>query len=292
MGKIDKELERVNNKFGGSTLTKVAREHSVHHLRETLRSNNVNVVCLEELKAKHVEKYIQHQKDAGVSLRTLQNRMAHIRTALKGIQRNHLAEHERLSSKALGINGASRNGTHKALTVAQYEDALKRAQSLGRPEVVAAIELQRTFGLRASEAIQSGKSLRDWLTRLESQQSENARVRVLHGTKGGRVRDSTGLNGAIDVLKRAIAACDKQTGNLFTSASLEGARRSYQRACAKIDLKGEYASHSLRYSYAQDIKAMALRDGLSEAEARSLTSLELGHGDGRGTYVEQVYAQR
>ena len=32
-------------------------------------------------------------------------------------------------------------------------------------------------------------------------------------------------------------------------------------------------------------------DGLSEREARAATSLDLGHGDGRGRYIASVYAR-
>lgn len=46
----------------------------------------------------------------------------------------------------------------------------------------------------------------------------------------------------------------------------------------------------MRCMYAQDRFAFHLAAcGGSRAEALAETSLDLGHGDGRGTYVAQVY---
>lgn len=117
---------------------------------------------------------------------------------------------------------------------------------------------------------------------------------MIYGTKGGRIRDSAPIDkkAGVGAIKRAIAALEPKTGLLIRSASLEGAKRSYLRDCTKVGLHGVHSSHSLRYAYAQDLKTQALARGLSEHEARTQVSLELGHGDGRGTYVEQVYAQR
>ncbi len=35
-----------------------------------------------------------------------------------------------------------------------------------------------------------------------------------------------------------------------------------------------------------------LADGFSRQEARALVSMDLGHGDGRGRYVERVYTRQ
>jgi hypothetical protein len=77
---------------------------------------------------------------------------------------------------------------------------------------------------------------------------------------------------------------------LIPSRSLQGAARAYQRFCASIGLKGELASHSLRYSFTKERMSQNLEyTSGHRKEALAMTSLELGHGDGRGTYVNQVY---
>ena len=198
----------------GSTLTKVAREHSIKHLAQSLRQVGM-AARLQNITARHVERYISIQQDAGVSHRTLQNRMAHIRSELRAIGRDKLANSERLGSAALGIAGANRDGTHRALGQARYEQVLELARAL-HPGFAACLELQRELGLRMREAIQSGASLKWWERALQ----RGGRVHVLHGTKGGRARDTlpndpqkasagTGSAGKEYVLsfRRSLAVC-------------------------------------------------------------------------------------
>lgn len=275
---------RVRNQTG-STLTKVAREHTLKHLAQSLRQVGMNVK-LENIAAKHIERYISMQQDAGVSARTLQNRMSHIRTELEAIGRDKLAQSERLSGAALGIDGANRDGTHRALSQAQYDQVLELAQAL-RPDFAAAIELQRELGLRAREAIQCASSLKSWERALQ----RGDRVHVLHGTKGGRARDTLANNPqkALQAVQRALEAVKENGGRLIPSTSLQGAVRAYGRLCASVGLSGAQASHALRCSYAQERFAIYLEQLGDRREALAATSLDLGHGDGRGTYVAQVY---
>ena len=276
---------RVRNQTG-STLTKVAREHTLKHLAQSLRQVGMNVK-LENIAAKHIERYIEMQQDAGLSARTLQNRMTHIRTELKAIGREKLAKSERLSGAALGIDGANRDGTHRALGQAQYGQVIERAQAMDRPDFAAAIELQRELGLRAREAIQCASSLKSWERALQ----RGSRVHVLHGTKGGRARDTLANNPqkALQAVQRALEAVKENGGRLIPSKSLQGAAKAYGRLCASVGLTGEKASHALRCSYAQDRYALYLEQFGDRREALAATSLDLGHGDRRGTYVAQVY---
>lgn len=269
----------------GATLTKVAREHTLSHLSQSLRQVGM-AAPLKHVAAKHIERYISIQKEAGVSDRTLQNRMAHIRSELRAIGRDKLADSERLSTKNLGIGGASRDGTHRALTEEQYARALEQAQSLSSG-FAACLELQRELGLRMREAIQSADSLKSWERALE----RGDRVRVLHGTKGGRARDTlpNDRQKALQAVKKALEATKENEGRLIQSKTLEGAARAYGRFCNAVGIKGENASHALRCMYAQQRFALHLEELGDRREALAATSLDLGHGDGRGTYVQQVY---
>lgn len=143
---------RVRNQTG-STLTKVAREHSLKHLSQALRQVGMHVK-LENITAKHIQRYISMQKDAGLSDRTLQNRMSHIRSELSAIGRDKLAQSERLSCSSLGISNTSREGTHRALSQEKYSQVLHQASAM-HAGFAACLALQRELGLRAREAIQS-----------------------------------------------------------------------------------------------------------------------------------------
>ncbi|MFN7050350.1 DNA-binding protein, partial [Proteus mirabilis] len=52
------------------------------------------------------------------------------------------------------------------------------------------------------------------------------------------------------------------------------------------------SNHGLRYAYAQDVEKYYLSQGVSPKEAYALTSMDLGHGDGRGDYIKRVYSQK
>ena len=113
----------------GSTLTKRAREHSLKHLAKTLRQVGM-AARLQHITARHVERYVSVQQAAGVSRRTLQNRLSHIRSELRAIGRDKLADSDRLGCAHLRVDGASRAGTHAALSLEQYDRALEQARPL------------------------------------------------------------------------------------------------------------------------------------------------------------------
>jgi len=71
------------------------------------------------------------------------------------------------------------------------------------------------------------------------------------------------------------------------TAGLEQAIGIYRNVCDRAGIQ----SHGARYAFAAE-RMQAYRDeGFSEREARTATSLDLGHGDGRGRYVASVYAR-
>jgi site-specific recombinase XerC len=280
------EIEKLSSKVGGSTLSKKDRTQHITHVLDTLKKENMRVPSLRELTSKHVEKYISSQKAAGISDRSLQNRMTSLRTSLRAIGRDKLADSERLSTKELKIDNASRDGTHRALSQAEYEQAYSAAaeRSTG---FSACLDLMRELGLRSREAVQSVESLKQWERSLE----RGAPVRVLHGTKGGRPRDAGAIDQerALKAVRNAIDASKEGEGRLIRSETLQGAMRAFGRHCEAIGLTGEHASHALRCMYAQDRYMQHLEAMGSRKEALAATSLDLGHGDGRGTYVAQVY---
>ena len=287
--KTNQKVREATRKAGGATLTKVNRSAGLNKFFTVMQTVlNIQVNSFETLKTSQVRAYVDHLKKERLTSRSIQNQLAHIRQALRAVNRDHFACSEPMSNKAFGVSGASRDGTHQALSEVQYR-AVLAATKADKPGAAACMELQRELGLRAREAIQSGESLKSW----EKALLANIPCQVLHGTKGGRGRwtGPVDLRRALAAVRNAIAVADAQGGYLIVSKNLKSAARAYGRACEKVGMKGEHASHALRCMFAQERYAMHLQRLGSRSEALAATSLDLGHGDGRGTYVAQVYLQ-
>ena len=59
-----------------------------------------------------------------------------------------------------------------------------------------------------------------------------------------------------------------------------------------LGLKGKIASHSLRYAFSHNLMKYYLDQGYPEKETLAMTSMDLGHGDGRGHYIKTVYGKK
>ena len=285
--KSAKKVREATRRAGGATLTKANRSAGLNKFFAVLQKVlNLQVNSFETLKTSQVRAYVDHLKKEGLKDRSIQNQLAHIRQALRAVNRDHFASSEPMSNKAMGVAGASRDGTHQALTEVQYR-AVLAATKADKPGAAVCMELQRELGLRAREAIQSCESLRSW----EKALLASTPCQVIHGTKGGRGRwtGPVDLSRALAAVRNAIGVAKAQGGYLVVSKNLQSAARAYGRSCEKVGMKGEHASHALRCMFAQDRYAMHLERLGSRSEALAATSLDLGHGDGRGTYVAQVY---
>ncbi|HFU8308966.1 TPA: DNA-binding protein, partial [Escherichia coli] len=49
------------------------------------------------------------------------------------------------------------------------------------------------------------------------------------------------------------------------------------------------APHSMRYHFSQEARQFYRKSGYGDKEIYARVSMDLGHGDGRGRYVKQVY---
>ncbi len=61
----------------------------------------------------------------------------------------------------------------------------------------------------------------------------------------------------------------------------------YKNLCYRAGIQ----SHGARYAFARERMQAYGNQGYSEREAHAATSLDLGHGDGRGRYIASVYAR-
>ncbi len=216
--------------------------------------------------------------------------MAALQAVLRQAGRRQVVEHPRLTNKALGVSGASRNGTRRAITPEHYQQVMEKARTEDAG-LAAALEIARLMGLRSQEAVQSSQSLKTWLKAIE--RGEN-RLKVVFGTKGGRPRYTTVLDtGAVrKALEKSLLVADRHNGRLIDKPDLKMALESWHKQVIKVGLKGEFSPHSLRYAWAQDAIRHYLAQGFSEKESLALTATDLGHGDGRGRWVKQVYGYR
>ncbi|EGJ4670310.1 DNA-binding protein [Salmonella enterica] len=291
MGILVQEMTRLAKLAGGSHKTVHDRIALAQRFCERLvMAQNVQIRRVEHLKARHIEGYIRERLAQGITKRSLQNEMAAIRCMLKQAGRDRLAQSERLNNRSLGLSGASRNGTKLAITPEHYRDVLEMARAKD-PGLAAALELSRLMGLRSQEAVQSAQSLKTWRQALDRGE---LRLTVVFGTKGGRPRETVILD-AVAVrraLDNALSVAEHRHGRLIDKPDLKGAMKYWHSQASCIGLTGVFSPHSLRYAWAQDAIRHYLAQGFSEKEALAMTSMDLGHGDGRGRYVAQVYGRR
>lgn len=273
-------------KAGGSYKTIRDRQLAVGRFADYLKSANIQVRGVDFLKGKYVQSYVDARKAAGLSLRTIQNEITAIRTILRTAGREKLAD--QINTKALGIAGACRDGTKSALSDKRLEE-LRKAVLAKDDGVCAIIDLQRALGLRSEEGVKACKSLATWLHQLKAGKP----IRVVFGTKGGRPRHvwPADRERALAAVKAAQVIADRQGGTLIDKPNEKMAMARYKNVMSSCGFTGKESGHSLRYAFAQQQIRSYILTGYSQREALALTSADLGHGDGRGRYIAQVYGR-
>jgi integrase len=117
---------------------------------------------------------------------------------------------------------------------------------------------------------------------------------VVFGTKGGRPRETIILDTAAvkKALDNALSVAEQRHGRLIDKPDLKTAMKYWHSQASRLGLTGVFSPHALRYAWAQDDICHYLAQGFSEKEALAMTAMDLGHGDGRGRWVVQVYGRR
>ncbi|MDC9589534.1 integrase domain-containing protein [Xenorhabdus sp. XENO-10] len=276
---------------GGSFVTVADRERMARQFLDYLKNNGIKLRQMDSLKVKYIERYMAERKVNNISHRTLQNEMSVLRAILTQAGKHKLAdpENDRLSNRALGIAETSRKGTKIALTPAAFRDIFQQVEQKDR-SVAAVMQLAYVLGLRTKEAVEAYKSLATWKKALEN---GHPSVWVVFGTKGGRPRQTVILDR--EALQHAIAYAEREqaghSGKLIDKPTITQAIDRYRYIVRSAGLHGNKAPHSMRYHFAQQSGEHYIAQGFSEREALALVSMDLGHGDGRGRYIKQVYYQ-
>lgn len=286
MKTLREQLLNAAFEAGGSFKTRNGRQIAVARFHDFLKTQNIQIRTIEQIKGKYIQAYVEFRKTNGIGKRTLQNEVTALRCTLRAAGRNKLAE--QFDNKALGISGASRDGTKTAMSDSRFA-TLRAAVFALDQGVCCCIDLERTLGLRAEEAVKSCKSLASWAKQLASGKPAH----VIFGTKGGRPRlvHPANRQRAMEAVQAAqeLAAC--QNGVLINKPDEKSAMNRYKNVMTNAGFKGKESGHALRYAFARDQIEAYLAFGHSKAEALALTSADLGHGDGRGRYIAQVYAR-
>ncbi len=286
---LKSELITLAHCGNGSFKTRSDRETNVARFANHLQNElNIQVRTADQIKVKHIEVYISHRLEEGISQRSLQNEMSALRSVLTKSGRNEFIRQERLSNKSLGLAGASREGTKTAIKADKFQSVI--AAAIGRDKGVAAcIQLCRQIGLRSEESVQASKSLTTWARNI----SEEKSIRVIFGTKTGRPRDVAILPSQrekiVEAIKFASKVASENKGKLIDKPNLKSALDRFHNEARAVGLIGENAPHSLRYGFAKDQLQGYLSSGYTYKESLALVSCDLGHGDGRGDYVKHVY---
>ena len=292
---LQEEMRSCARKAGGALRTREHRERIVREFCRYLRQQNIQTRHVRDIKVRQIQAYVGSMNERELTLRTMQNSLAALRTVLTVAGRAAFAEHRNLSNAVLGISGSSRDGTHKPVDEDLYlqvrESILKDDPTGG---IAAVMGLQWVFGLRSLEALcAQGDTLRRW-----EKEIRRGKIEVVKGTKGGRPRNVTAVNPQIAqvALREAMGVLQATSQDYLVigkSHTLKSGYDRYHRCLRKYGLRGPSSSHGLRYAWA--LRAMLYyreERGFSDREALAAVAQDLGHGDGRGRYVAQVYYGR
>lgn len=246
------------------------------------------------ISTKQIRAFVEHRIAEGISARSIQNEVSHIRRACAGAGREigDLADKKNNWSGArLGVPEGTRIGGKAPIDEKVLAAALEKVPA----DVAAALALSQALGLRRQEAVQAGKALGEWSRLLDqaAKQGRDVFLPVLAGTKGGRPRHVLvpfdRLQAVQEAVQRASAQAAGQGGRVIEADELKTALKRVSNACRRAGLVGEDSNHGIRRLFAVRQLGHYLASGLERGEALARLSQDLGHGDGRGRWVANNY---
>lgn len=268
---------------GAATLTKQKMRTTFLAFAAHAKQRRYGPVDPATVTEKQLRNYVAARIEVGITPRTIQNEISHLRRALRGAGRGEWAG--TITNAQLGVPAGTRIGTGRVVNACVLEQALERAQADTR----AWIQLERCLGLRREEMIESHRSLTQWEAALARGQSF---ITIRHGTKGGRVRDTVIPAPYRERALGAVrAALEVMTARQYLVEALTGraAQKQVHDRFAALGLTGADSGHALRRAFCRDNYEHYLGEGYSQKEALALCSRDLGHGEGRGRWVWNNY---
>ena len=288
------DLDRIGYQLSGGHMLRQTRSTTFNAFARVMRELGYGIHAAHQIGGRHMQAYAQHRTAEGIKGRTCAKEMSHLRAVLRHTGKQGLAENPAYRNQALGIERGSRLGTKQPLSDAAILAFRERMVQLGRPCIGSILELQRAFGLREIEGIRAGQV--ETLSRWQRELQQRGCVCVIEGTKGGHRREvhPADVNRALAAVQSALALLET-TGQPYlvmradgtVTKDLEQAVSVYKNLCSRARIQ----NHAARYAFARERMQAYRSQGFSEREARAATSLDLGHGDGRGRYVANVYVR-
>lgn len=285
---LSKNAKELAKAAGGSHATIEARTRIIMQLINNLRfEQNVQIRTISQLREKNVENWLRNGREKGLSPRTLQNRLTAVRAVLVQAERYDTLSRLENTAKKVGFAGASRDGVRKPPSDEQLNRLLANVNHQG---VRICLEMMNEFGLRQKESVMAAASLDKWLKDITS--DRHGRFQLVQGSKGGRPREiwPNDPTKAAALVSRAIEYA-RQNGGKLIQGDLKQALGRFNREAASAGFKGLHSPHSLRYAFAQRTINRLMQSGWDKRLALSFTSQVLGHGDGRGRWIDQVYSK-
>lgn len=285
---LSKNAKEFAKAAGGSHSTVEARTRIIMQLVNNLRyEQNIQIRTISQIKEKNIENWLRAGREKGLSSRTLQNRLTAVRSVLKEAERYDTLSRLENTAKKVGFAGASRDGVREPPSVEQLNRML---DSVNHEGVRICLQMMDEFGLRQKEAIMSAASLDKWLKDITSER--HGRFQLIQGSKGGRPREiwPNCPQRAAALVSKAIEYA-RQNGGKLIQGDLKQALGRFNREAAGAGFTGLHSPHSLRYAFAQRTITRLMKDGWDKRLALSFTSQILGHGDGRGRWIDQVYSK-
>jgi hypothetical protein len=281
------------SKAGGAHLTREKYRRTSLRVFEVLEENNVSIEHISQFGGRHFKMFVVSRKNAQVGVGTLMNELSCIRGMLRQFEKKRaMLKQPDLTNRALGVGRRNRDGTGHPLTKQQLAWAFARAQRLGREGFASALLLQVRLGLRRTEVVCAHDAqLRRWIQQL----LDGDLIEIERGTKNGRRRDTRVVDRelALEAVRAALAIAERQGGHLIVrnngaSMRLREAVNAYKNWMNRSAIR----THAGRYAYAVNRIRQYQQLGYSLKDAAALTGVDLGHGDGRGQYIRQVYCRR
>lgn len=242
---------------------------------------------------KQMRLFLEHRLEVDkISARSLQNEASHLRRCLEGAGRNlgNIKDDKNAwSSARMGVPEGSRIGARAAINPEVFAAAREKLS----PGVRDCVDLQKELGLRREEAVKAYKSFRDWSKDLDLARAEGRGVflKVCYGTKTGRERTTWVPPERIEAVQAVVSAVVERTGGgpIIEADSGREAKAHYSNQIREAGMVGENSGHGLRRAFVHQQYRYYRDTGLSEPDALSRVSRDLGHGDGRGRWVWNNY---
>lgn len=250
-------------------------------------------VTPQNLSSKQIRQFLESRTAAGISPKTVQNEASHLRRALEGAGRE-LGDvrdpKNNYGNKRLGVPEAPKKDARAPIKA----EVLESAKEALKPHFAALVGIQESLGLRAAEAV-GATIYAEWQKTIDSAAAAGrpgAQIRVFERTKGGRERFVYVPSERFSAVREAVATAIQLRGKndfIIQKDTREKALEAFTNATRYAGMTGHNSDHGIRRSFAiQQLKHYE-SVGMTREAGLSRLSNDLGHGDGRGRWVENNY---